>query len=398
MNREGKSAPPYRTTDFSIDWQESPVDPPSPSRQRRAKERRERVRKLREKSSIDNGSSPSPVRLENEVEDHTDGEMADDLKKFMEQVNSKLDKLDKMPTKEQFEKFNSRIEENSEQILIHDRRLKEQDTKIARLTASVEKIERDQVDARRGLDGRVKAMMGAAGCGVNGLGGDERSFEIARRMLCIWPIDGSNEEEMKHGVAEFIKNALDVRDFEKQVGALGNVRRIQDKERSVIFKEVTVEFADKKTRDFIASRGSKLAPFMDGNNRPTCGMRMSVPEHLEPAFRLLKRYGFHLKDTRNKGTRSNVRFDDYKKSLFLQVKFPDETEWLHISPDEAHEALRSHDSRRNARVRSMNSPGRSPKRRRRRSSGQAAGAAMELDKDEEVTIIQRSTWKPPSRA
>lgn len=108
------------------------------------------------------------------------------------------------------------------------------------------------------------------------------------------------------------------------------------KEGSVIYNEVIVKFADKEKRDLVASRGIKLAPYVDEKNKPTCGMRLQVPTRdLLPTFNMLNRYGFHLRRNEGENKKNNVRFDDYKQSLYLQVKLKNDKrgEWLTYDPD-----------------------------------------------------------------
>ena len=379
-------------------------------RSTRTKGRSERIRRLRERCLTNSGASPDCLALESGDDEsgeergtepiRTDGQdMSEDFKKFVESVSAKLDNL---PTADQFNAFGYKIDKNTESIKANTDRIIEQDRKIAGLSASLERVEREQVDARRGLDGRVRTIIedgpaaSAAGAG-GGRGSDEEAYDKARRSICFWPVDGNEDEQLRAAAADFIKNALMVDERETCVEDILSVRRAPDKSRSLVHKEIVVELRDQKTRDFIASRGNRLAPYVDSENKPTCGMRMSIPTFLEPAFRLLKRYGFHLKDVRGSGVKSNVRFDDFKRSVFLQVRFPGERDFMNVYPEEAHAELRAFDAKKNARTRSLTSPGSgsSPKRKRRTVSDAEGG--MDLDKEEEVFIVQKSTWRPAER-
>ena len=92
-------------------------------------------------------------------------------------------------------------------------------------------------------------------------------------------------------------------------------------------------------RDFVASRGPKLAPYFDTNRKPTCGIKMSVPGALLPIFKLLQNYSFELKNRKGSGIKRHIKFDDYRRTLFLQIKEPEDKKWTVISADEASEAM-----------------------------------------------------------
>ena len=132
---------------------------------------------------------------------------------------------------------------------------------------------------------------------------------------------------------------------------------------------------------------------------------MEVPRSLMPSFNMLKRYGFHLRKNEGKN-KSNIRFDDYKRSLFLQVKFDEDRsgEWFTYYPDEVHDLLRKADQKRNSRVREMRgdfSPPVSPLRRPRRTRPTARDQEQDMDTAEEeddvVFVNQAERWKPAPR-
>ena len=83
---------------------------------------------------------------------------------------------------------------------------------------------------------------------------------------------------------------------------------------------------------------------------------MEIATQLLPAFQLLQGYGFHLRKSEG-SVKKHVRYDDFKKCLFLQYKVGNKqgSERMNIYAEEAHELLRDND-RRSVRTRSWGSP------------------------------------------
>lgn len=360
---------------------------------------------IRRRREINNGASPEladPVIISKENEPTPPAEeMSEDFKKFVEAVNTKLDNLGKLPTAEQFEAFGCKIEKNTEEIASNAKKISDQDSRISRLTQSVEKLERENIDMRRGLDGKIKTVVEARS-GTQDATRDE--YNIARKSLRFWPIDGKSEAEMLSAARKFIESALQVRNYEEKVGRIIAIKRIPDREKSLIYSEVSVEFGNIKARDFLASRGTFLADFIDDQRKPTCGIRMEIPDSLMPTFRILKRYSFHLRKS-NGRTKDHIKYDDFKRSLFMQVKLPDdEGEWLQVYPDEAHEILRQNDNKRNARLRSIGSPPENVQRRKVRRLSSSAATPVVIMETDEAPVGGRNgaekepaAWRPPAR-
>ena len=389
----------------------------SEANKRRAVARSDKIRKLREKSITDNGSSPDlPDRRatgsqisqsededevvvipDDKIERPSKARMADDMKAFAEAINAKLDRL---PTSQQFEAFGCKIEKNELNIAENTKRLANQELQLSKISESVARIERDQIDAHRGLERKIKTAVCNLELPRDSTRTEATDFDLARRSMRLWPVPGRTKDEMEKSAIEFISGALLVEDMESRVGKIVNVKRIPDRERSLIFDEVSVEFESKAIRDYIASRGVKLASFIDGENRPTCGIRMEIPELLVPTFNLLKKYGFCLKKN-NANMKSYVKFDDFKRSLFLQVRIDKtEGEWLNIQPEEAHEAMKKYDAKRTARVRSLlSSPNNSNAGRDRPESVDGESVRMEIENERRAVEIpeERSSWRPSVR-
>ena len=358
-----------------------------------------RIQRAREKL-LDNGASPvlkSQLSFDynepNPQENMSDGVMA-----LLEEMKAKLVNL---PTSDQFAAFGKSIENNTMEIIKNTKKINEQDARIAKLAESVERLERDQVDARRGLESKVRAVVDKARPSNS-----EDEFDRARRSLRLWPIEGKSQKDLYDGVNAFLSNALEIDNCGERVGKIESIVRVEDKESSLVYSEVVAVFPDQASRDFVATRGRKLAGYVNDQNKPTCGMRMEIPQGLMPTFNVLKRYGFYLRRN-DGGCRNNVRFDDFKRSLLLQVKYGNnrDNEWINVYPDEAHEALRSADLKRQSRIRPLQSPGDSPPRKRRprpqTNQQPASQTNMDLSEEEEqeITVIGKNTekWMPPPR-
>ena len=320
--------------------------------------------------------------------------MDEEFKAFVESVKVKLDVL---PTKEQFNSLGLKVEQidrNKENIERNANKLQKHASEMEQLRESVSRIEREQIDAKRGLPARIRETVVASGTRDNGVSHDQ--FDFARRALRIWPIDGSGREEIRKSVVDFMSGALEMNDVEKNIG-IESVERTGDaRGGGVVYDEVVVCFADVETRDTVFRRGNKLAGYIDENRRPTCGIRLHITEKMKPAFNVLQRYGFLLKK-KHPSLKKYVKFDDYQRSLFIQVRLEEGGEWLNVTPEEAGDFVRENDRRRNVRSCSLRSPT-SGRRSSERRGASAVEDAMEEDEDEVFVIPQKpKAWKPTPR-
>ena len=109
-------------------------------------------------------------------------------------------------------------------------------------------------------------------------------------------------------------------------------------------EEVLVRFKLRSTRDSVIGAAAKLADHKDQDGRPTAGMRIEVPPRLQQPFRILFKYGQTLRSRHGQGTRRHVKFDDLTRSLYLNVKLPNDTEWSRVSLDLATRGIRAKQS------------------------------------------------------
>lgn len=78
---------------------------------------------------------------------------------------------------------------------------------------------------------------------------------------------------------------------------------------------------------------------MDKEGRPTAGIQMEVPSELDETFRLLHRFGTRLRARHGAGTKRHIKFDDFGRSLYANIKLPGDSTWTRVTPTMAREDL-----------------------------------------------------------
>ena len=129
--------------------------------------------------------------------------MEDKVKMLMEQVKAKLDT---MPTSEQFTSFGNAVKKNSELIAENSKRMDEHYEKFWKISDALERIEREQIDARRGLESRVKAVVES-----NAYDPTSDGYNVARRPIRLWPIEGKDEKELVDNAQAFLRDTLEMK-------------------------------------------------------------------------------------------------------------------------------------------------------------------------------------------
>ena len=116
-----------------------------------------------------------------------------------------------------------------------------------------------------------------------------------------------------------------------------NVERINAGKRSKIKDEVLVVFSSVRVRNMVASYTSNLAEWK--GSVPPINFRMEFPDHLAGVFKTLDSYGHVLKGKLGKTTRRNIKFDDTKKTLYMDICPHNEKEWLRVDYELAREEM-----------------------------------------------------------
>ena len=326
--------------------------------------------------------------------------MDEDFKKFVQSVN---EKLNEMPTKEQFDSMGFQIKKNANEIRKNSDSIDANKVEIAALQASIERIERNQVGVERGIERRVGAAVKKKLEETNYEESKrEGLYEKSRRSIRLWPVTGQGQE-LLNNTNNFLTNALKC-----DMGKIGRfeVTRppMSEKQSQVVHSEIIVAFENSRIRDEVASKGVNLAGYVDDKRKPTCGVRMDIPKDLVPTFNVLFNYGISLKKKMGDKLKKHIKFDDFSKSLFLRVKIGEE-DWFSITPEEAKESIGRDNRRRNERMRSLISP--EPRSSARESVGRrgSRGAAeeAEMNVDEVFSVPPTSPtnetikWAPAPR-
>lgn len=170
-------------------------------------------------------------------------------------------------------------------------------------------------------------------------GGDQRkleSYDLARRSLRLWPV--SRQGDLATHTTEFLVNELCLdqqyaADLKFDVRRAGPARgRSREQTGTQAVKdEVVVTFDSIRDRDDVRSFAKNL-------EKKGRGLRLEVPDHLWPSFRVLQELGYELKQ-KTPTLRRNVLFDDVAHDLKLDFSH-DSIEWKSVSPDEARKSLR----------------------------------------------------------
>ena len=164
--------------------------------------------------------------------------------------------------------------------------------------------------------------------------GKDEAYSRARRSLRLWPV--TKEGNIRERTVEFMVNEL-LLDQQHAVGLNFDVTRVGGNARSkepasrAIRDEVLVVFQSVRERDEVRSFARNL-------ERRGRGLRLEVPDHLWPSFRVLQNIGYELKQ-KYPGLKRNVLFDDENMDLKLDVCTDPAHPWRTIYPDGARQSL-----------------------------------------------------------
>ena len=103
--------------------------------------------------------------------------------------------------------------------------------------------------------------------------------------------------------------------------------------------EALVTSFDKRKRDLIMTSSPSLANKIVGEGRPTMGLRLEIQQELDYTFRLLTRFGARLRARHGPGTKRHIKFDDFTRSLFANVKLPGDPSWTRVTAAMAREDM-----------------------------------------------------------
>ena len=169
-------------------------------------------------------------------------------------------------------------------------------------------------------------------CPPGSTNGKDEAYAIARRSLRLWPV--SCEGNLVEQTREFLVNELCL-DQQHAAGLHLVAKRAGGPARpgaagGTVKDEVLVRFDSARERDDVRSFAKNL-------ERKGRGVRLEVPDHLWPNFRVLQQLAYELK-VKNPTLRRNILFDDI--NLDLKMDFStDGNVWKTVVPKDARKSL-----------------------------------------------------------
>lgn len=240
------------------------------------------------------------------------------------------------------ERLKNTVESNADNTDIELQRIhelmeekdEERKKEIECIRKSVEKIKDDQSSA---LHRDVRSGGRGRGMGVP-VGASEEEYWRARRSLRIWPVSGQ-ERDLWEASADFIHDQMRVPRGSIQDSDVVDCRRAVVKRKRpgirsggavIVRDEVIVQFSSTSVRDHVVGHSFNLAQHFDDDGKPTAGVRMEVPDHLNSQFQDFLGYGRLLFKEHGKGFKRHVKFDDRSMQLYMDVKLPNSDDWLYV--------------------------------------------------------------------
>lgn len=260
-----------------------------------------------------------------------------------------------------------------------------QKTEIERLTSRVSALESS--GARQNLVALRRASLSA-------------DYLAARRSVRLWPVAARDESELWEGVGNFLHGMMGISEDDMSQDDIEGIVRVEGPPLTDrIRDEVIVRFFDKRKRDVVFSNAPGLATAIDGDGRPTAGLRLEIPPEMDDTFRLLSCFGTRLRARHGDGTKRHIKFDEFAGSLYANVKLLGDTTWTRVTPEMARQdletSMREEDSHHQRRLASKLVPG--PRERLSRpppatsTSGRLRGTLVG------DSSRQRPRWRVPNR-
>ena len=164
----------------------------------------------------------------------------------------------------------------------------------------------------------------------------DEAYSIARRSLRLWPV--SREGSLVERTREFLVNELcldqqhaaGLNIVVKRTGGPASRPAAGGTRTSNVKDEVLVRFDSSRERDDVRAFAKNL-------ERKGRGVRLEIPDHLWPNFRVLQQLGYELK-LKNPDLRRNILFDDGNSNLKMDFS-TDGTTWKTVVPEEARRSL-----------------------------------------------------------
>ena len=136
----------------------------------------------------------------------------------------------------------------------------------------------------------------------------DEEYEICRRSVLLWPIAGDSPAEMLANYEKFWEQAL-----RTPAGNFGKIKisRERSAPNARAYLVTCITFGDVYQRDEFFALGPHLADYRDGENKPTCGIRLHIPKKLMPSFKILESFGFEMRRKHERDeVKRHIKFDD----------------------------------------------------------------------------------------
>ena len=303
-----------------------------------------------------------PVRKQN------GGLVMSDLERMLDKRFSVL------ATSAQVERMGDRIKRNEDEINTIKVELQDLNRKISNV-ARVE--EEGQASPRRIIQARRPVQ------------GRENAYDIARRSIRLWPIEGDSDDEVRKKLDEFCLEALKMTRPEIREITIEKIRRTRTSPNATAFLEICVTYQNVDDRDYVMAKARNLGELVDDKGKPTAGMRMEVPGYLMSVFRDLNNYAYLVRKSGGKGSKTYTKFDDTSRSLYLEVKIPSSDSWLRITPEKARELIVESTSKE---LRELQ------KRMGRRNSARSESSSYGESDFSSSQNVEENAWRPPGRS
>ena len=252
----------------------------------------------------------------------------------------KLDANDKAVSELQLAVTDVTLSVDDNQRAIHEVRA-EVERREVELPGKVRAIVQDVLDRARDLPGQrhrplrtERPLAAAATRSPSPSDRKDDAYDLARRSLRLWPV--SREGDITTRTREFLVNDLLV-DQQYAAELVLSVKRAaapsrgRDRDPTTRVKdEVLVVFETRRERDEVRIHAKNL-------EKKGRGLRLEVPDHLWPSFRVLQELGYELKQ-KSPSLRRNILFNDADRDLKLDFSH-DSNEWKTVSPAEARKSL-----------------------------------------------------------
>ena len=284
----------------------------------RAEEEEEKQAKEREDVFLTPDKASSSNEMSAEMDDIDQIESFQDMAKFF-----KIH-MEKLPTKQDFDErvggLEENVKKNSQKLNELEERLDRQAQETANraqkepLNPLVSGQSKQDAYIQRREEGRIQ------------------KFQLAKRSLRIWPIEGTGEFELGKSLDGFFRKALNMSESDLREVIIESITRTRTSPRARHYMEVLVVFREEDTRELILSYSRSLAAFKDNEGRPTAGLRMEVPDYLGSTFKLLETVSIYLKQKHGTEARRLIKYDDVELSLYIAFKPKGATSWRRITP------------------------------------------------------------------